>query len=150
MPYFTVVARRSGKIELLSGERAEDVKLNAGDKEIGEFHAENEPEARRQLVTANPSLNMETMQIAIDADADAAFAEQKAEFMEKVRAEAIDNIELPDDTGSPEEEEVEEEEEVDDPDNPGQKIKKVKKVKKARKPKKSGKTERPAKEKKTR
>lgn len=147
MPTFTVIARRGGKIELLSGERAEDVKLNDGDKEIGEFHAENEPEARRQLAVANPGLNMETMQLAVDADADAALAEQKAEFLEKVRAEAIDNIELPDDTGAPDQEEVEEEVEEDDPDNPGQKIKKVKKVKKAKKAKK---TERPAKEKKTR
>ena len=141
MGYFTVIARRGGKIELLTGDAAEDVELNDGDKNIGEFHAENEPEARRQLATMNPALDMETMRIKVDADADAALAEQKAEFLEKVRSEAIDAIELPDDTGSPEEmEEVDEEVEETDPDT-GEKVKKTKKVKRAKKAKK----EKPAK-----
>lgn len=133
MPWFKVVARRGGKIELLSGDAAKDAKLGEGDVEVGEFHAENEPEAWRQLATANPQIDMEKQRVVITADADAAVAEQKREFEEKVRAETIENLEIPDDTGSPQdEEEVEEEEEEDDPEKPGQK-KKVKKTKKVKK-----------------
>lgn len=131
MAYFTVIARRAGNIELLSGDAAEDVELADGDKNLGEFHAENEPEAWRQLVTANPSINMETKRIAIDADADAALADQKAEFLEKVRSEAIENLELPDDTGAPEE--MEEVEEEDEKTGEKRKVKKPKKAKKAAK-----------------
>lgn len=131
MPYFTVIARHGGNVELLSADAAEDVELGEGDKNIGEFHAETEPEAWRQLVTANPSINMETKRLVIDADGDAAVAQQKADFLAKVRKDAINNIELPDDTGAPEEMEEVEEEDADT----GEKrtVKKPKKAKKAAK-----------------
>jgi len=127
MPYFTVIARQNGQIELLQGDAAEDVELGDGDKKLGEFHAETDTEAKRQLATTNPSIDMDTMRVRVDADADAALADQKAKFLEGVRKKAIDDLELPDDTGAPDEtEDVEEE----DPESGEKKIKKVKKAKK--------------------
>ena len=127
MAKFTLIARRNGQLELLQGPAAKDVQLNDGDVEVGEFHAENEQEARRQVATANPSVDMTNFRVVIDADADAALAEQKTEFLEKVRAEALDNLEIPDYTGL-----VEDEEEVEQEDpKTGEKVKKTKKVKKA-------------------
>lgn len=134
MPLYEVIVRRGGQIQLLAaGEAAERAldELTDDDVHLGSFAAENEQEAWRQLATTNPSVDMEKRRVAVSADAGAALAEQKAEFEEKVRQDAIDALELPDDTGA-EIEEVEEEVEEDDPDRPGEKKKSVRKVKKAR------------------
>lgn len=129
MGWFTVVARKDGQVEFLTGDKAKDVKLNDGDRNVGEFHAENEPEARRQFCTLNPSVNMETGKVSVQADSEAAVADQRREFEAGVLADAVDALEIPDDTGDPQEEEEVEHEE-DDPTAEGGKRKVVKKVKK--------------------
>lgn len=134
MPYFAVVVRQGGVVELLPGD-TEDLELNDGDKQLGQFHAENEPEAWRQLITANPQIDGETHRLVVDVDGDAEFAEAKQEFLNKAHANVVKKLELPDDTGAPEE--MEEVEEEDSETGEVKKVKKPKKTKKASHSKKS-------------